>query len=161
VPIGETEFFRRIRSVPAPSDAFRDLGLVTQIAAIVLVGAVGALGGLLLTAIHQSSIQLGEVSFPLGVVAAMLATIALIVGLRLLFDTRVLPAIAGALLLTATAILAMPTPGGSVVVPANAAGYIWTFGPALVTLVVLAWPRLDRRTVNRPAATESEALHSE
>ncbi len=148
-PIGATESFRRIRPMPLPSGAFRDIGLVTQVATVVLVGAVSALAGLLLTAIHQSTFAIGEWSFPLGLVAAMLASTALIVGLRIVWDTRVLPAIAGGLMLAATAVLAFPTPGGSIVVPANLAGYVWSFGPAVVTLLVLAWPRVQRSAASK------------
>jgi N-acetyl-1-D-myo-inositol-2-amino-2-deoxy-alpha-D-glucopyranoside deacetylase len=142
--LGATEHFRRVYPVPEPSGAFSELGLLAKFSAAVLAGVLGGVGGLLLTAIHQWTVSLWGTQFPAGVVVAMLASTALIVGLRLAGDTRVLPAVAGALLLTATAILAFPTPGGSVIVPANLAGYVWSFGPTLVTLLVLAWPKVRR-----------------
>ena len=37
----------------------------------------------------------------------------------------------------------LAAPGGSVLVADNAAGYVWTFGPALIGTVVLAWPKLQ------------------
>jgi N-acetyl-1-D-myo-inositol-2-amino-2-deoxy-alpha-D-glucopyranoside deacetylase len=146
-PVDVTENFRRLRPVAESSGEFRELGWVAKAFAVTFAGIVGGLAGLLLTAIHQWTVSVLGSDFPAGLAIAMLASTALIVGLRVTGDTRVLPAVAGALLLTATALLAFPTSGGSIIVPANFAGYVWSFGPAVVTLLVLAWPR-----VQRPAA---------
>jgi N-acetyl-1-D-myo-inositol-2-amino-2-deoxy-alpha-D-glucopyranoside deacetylase len=40
-----------------------------------------------------------------------------------------------------TTLLSQEGPGGSVLVPANMAGFIWAYAPMLVAVVVLAWPR--------------------
>ncbi|MGV8970665.1 MAG: PIG-L family deacetylase [Microbacteriaceae bacterium] len=148
-PIGATESFRRIRPVVEHSDAFRALGRVTQAATVILVALIGAIAGFLLTAIHQWSVELAGVSVPAGLIVGLLAAVALISGLRIVWDTRVLPAVGGGFLLAATALLAFPTSGGSVVVPANLAGYAWSFGPAVVTLFVLAWPRVQRSVAGK------------
>jgi N-acetyl-1-D-myo-inositol-2-amino-2-deoxy-alpha-D-glucopyranoside deacetylase len=45
-------------------------------------------------------------------------------------------------LLGVIGLLALRSAGGSVLVPANGLGIAWTFVPALIALVVIAWPRL-------------------
>ena len=44
-------------------------------------------------------------------------------------------------MLLATGVLSFLSPGGSVIVPANPPGWVWTFGVAIIALVVLGWPR--------------------
>jgi len=145
-PEGSAERFRRIRPPARESYSWRDQTLFTKISGVFFSLLLGAIGGLLMTAIHQSSVLVGEVQVPWGLVLAILAAIALIAGLRITFDTRVLPAVAAAAFLGAMAVITAPTAGGSVVVPENTSGFVWTLAPVIVTLVTLAWPRL------RPAA---------
>jgi hypothetical protein len=50
--------------------------------------------------------------------------------------------------------LSLPGSGGSVLVPADPAGYVLTYGPAAIALVVLAWPSVGTfsrdKIVTRP-----------
>lgn len=140
-PIAEPERFRRLR--PSSSE-FSDHSLVTKIVACVLAVILGAFTGATLTVAHQASIA----GFPWGIVAAVIITTALIAGLRIIFETRIVAGCAAIGLLATSAFLALQSSGGSVLVPANAAGYTWTFAPVIVTLVVLAWPRITPRASN-------------
>ncbi|WP_161972364.1 PIG-L family deacetylase [Glaciihabitans arcticus] len=144
-PAGSAERFRRIRPPARESTAWRDQTLFTKISAVFFSLLLGAAGGLLMTAIHQSSVLVGDVQVPWGLVLAILSAVALIAGLRITFDTRVLPAVAAAGFLGAMSFISSPTAGGSVVVPDNVWGLIWTIAPVAVTFVVLAWPRLRPR----------------
>ena len=137
--------FRRVRPPERESNSWRDQTLFTKISGVLFSVLLGGIGGLLMTAIHQSSVLVGDVQVPWGLVLAILSAIALIAGLRVTFDTRVLPAVAAAGFLGAMSFISSPTAGGSVVVPDNVWGLIWTIAPVAVTFVVLAWPRLRAR----------------
>ena len=47
-------------------------------------------------------------------------------------------------MLALTAALALTAGGGSVLIPSNVAGYVWTIGPVVIAVLVLGWPRIDR-----------------
>ena len=148
-PIGTVESFRRARAEEPEHVPFRDQTTATKVIAAVAVVVLGALLGTLMTAVHQSSLTVAGVALPWGVVVALAATAALIVGARLLSGTRWLTALAALAVMGMSGYLALPTVGGSVVVPDNLVGYLWTYGPPVITLFTLAWPTV-RRTV-RPA----------
>ena len=157
--IGITESFRRIHpggggggddgsghggrdDVLTP---FLDYSLTSKIFTVVATLLGGAFAGFIFTAVHQGTFLIGGLSLPFGVILGLGGTAALLAGLRIRFDSRVLAGIGAVSVLGATAILSAPTPGGSLVVPANVAGYIWTFGSALIAFIVLAWPRVQQR----------------
>ncbi|CAN5528732.1 hypothetical protein BH10ACT7_BH10ACT7_04770 [soil metagenome] len=140
-PIAEPERFRRLR--PSGS-AFSDHSIVTRVVACALAFILGAFTGATLTVAHQASVA----GVPWGIVAAVIITAALITGLRIIFETRIVAGCAAVGLLGASAFLALQSTGGSVLVPANPVGYTWTFAPVLITLVVLAWPRITARASN-------------
>ncbi|GAB2463567.1 N-acetyl-1-D-myo-inositol-2-amino-2-deoxy-alpha-D-glucopyranoside deacetylase [Conyzicola lurida] len=144
-PIGSTESFRRVvPETDPPTLPFREQSVATKIFAGALAVVFGALVGALMTAVHQSSVVVGDIAVPWGLVLALVATTGLIVGLRIVTRGRVLPILAALAVIGTTAILASPTIGGSVIVPANTAGYVWTFGPSLLVLLTIAWPNLPQ-----------------
>lgn len=124
-------------------------GIGGGIAAGILLLVGGATAGAVLTLVHQASVHLGDAVVPWGVIVALAITAALLAGLRLVSATRI-PALATAVgLLGVNALLALPSAGGSVLVQANLAGYAWTFGPVLIAIVALGWPRLQARAADR------------
>ena len=145
-PIAATESFTRVRRA---GTGFSEQRLPARIAAGVLAAVLGVFTGATLTAAHQAAVQVGAVAVPWGIVAALVITAALLLGLRLVFETRIVALCAAAGLLAASAVLSMQSVGGSVLVPANPVGYAWSFGPVLIALVVLAWPRVRRLTPDR------------
>jgi N-acetyl-1-D-myo-inositol-2-amino-2-deoxy-alpha-D-glucopyranoside deacetylase len=149
--ITTVESFRRVRDEEPEALPFREQTVTTKIVAAVAVLVLGALVGTLMTAVHQSSVTVGEIAVPWGLVVGLAATLALIVGVRILSGTRWLTVLAALGVMGMSTYLAWPTVGGSVVVPANAVGYAWTYGPPVVTLFTLAWP-----TLRRPAQTPSD-----
>lgn len=101
-----------------------------------LAGAIVAGLG---TVAQQMTVTWG-VSIPLGLIVALAAFTALIIGLRLLSRTRI-PALLATLGAIGTILLfAMEGAGGSVLVPNNLQGQIWLAGPIVIAAVVLAWP---------------------
>lgn len=152
-PIATRERFRRIDAGSAAIETPRDdsatwseLGLTSRIVACVLAFVVGgALGGIG-TVNHQLVLPVAGLRLPGGVTVALLLVLALMLGLRLVFVTRVMPLVAGTGILAAMLTLTVGGPGGSVLVPANAAGYAWTYGAAAIVALVLAWPRIVRPT---------------
>jgi len=123
---------------------FRDQTVGVKIGVGLLVLAFGAIVGALMTAVHQSSATLAGVAVPWGLILGVLAMVAYIVGLRVLTGSRILAILATVGIMGATAYLASPTVGGSIIVPANIAGVIWTFLPAVVIAIVVAWPNMGR-----------------
>jgi LmbE family N-acetylglucosaminyl deacetylase len=107
--------------------------------------AIGSLVGLVLTAVHQSAITLFNARVPWGIIAAVALTTTLILGLRLIYDTRIAPGFASLGVLLMSAVLATAMPGGTILVPGNVSGYIWTFAPVLIVLLVIGWPRVNRQ----------------
>ena len=145
-PIERNEYFSRLHPEVDNGSSFSSLRLITKLSLIVIVLAISAAAGLLMTAVQQSTVLIGTVLFPWGIIVALICAIALLAGLRIVFETRVLPTVAAIGLLGMSALVASPTRGGSVVVAENLAGYLWTYVPILATLVVLAWPNLRRKT---------------
>ncbi|BDZ49824.1 hypothetical protein GCM10025867_20650 [Frondihabitans sucicola] len=144
------------RHVPEPSrdtapvaPGLDELGasgkIVTYVLALVAGGLFGAIG----TVSHQDSAG----GFPLGAALSLLLVVALLVGFRLLFGSRLVGIVAAIGLLGAVAILSLPGSGGSALIPANLAGYAWTFGPTVIAVIVLAWPRLPQRGSDRMKAS--------
>jgi N-acetyl-1-D-myo-inositol-2-amino-2-deoxy-alpha-D-glucopyranoside deacetylase len=145
-PIGLVERFRRV----VEADESPRLPYAQQPALVkILVGLAallfGGLVGALMTTVHQANTVAFGVPVPWGLILALAAAVALISGMRVLTRSRAITAVAAVGVMGATAFLAAPTGGGSVLVPANFAGALWTFAPAVVTLVALAWPNLERR----------------
>jgi len=147
-PIVAAERFRRLRP---PGDAFSDHTLASRIFSSVLALVLGAFAGATLTVAHEATVPIAGASVPWGIIVGVLVMTGLIVGLRLVFETRVVAACAAAGLIVASALLSLPSPGGSVLIPGTAAGYTWTFAPVIISIIALAvpWP-LPSRTGRAP-----------
>ncbi|QTX04255.1 hypothetical protein [Agromyces archimandritae] len=127
----------------AVDEAARSTG--SRIGGAVLAFVVGVVAGLILTVGHHHVWRIGGAELPWGLVLALAGVACLVAGLRLLAADR-WPAIAAAIGIVGTvAVLTLPGPGGSVLVPGGIPGIVWAIGPALVSVVVLAWPRLPER----------------
>ena len=115
-----------------------------MLASVVAVGA-GAVIGALATVSHQATVDLAGVSVPIGLIGGLFVVVAVLVGLRLIFRTRILSALTATGLLGMIGLLSLESPGGSVLVPASTLAYYWLYGPALIAFLVLAWPQIARR----------------
>ena len=101
---------------------------------------LGAGFGLLGTIAHQAPLSIWPV-VPLGLVVALAAIACLMIGLRhLVARSLVLASALG--VIGAVLLLSGRGPGGSVLVPDNALGVVWSIAPGLIALGVVIWPRL-------------------
>lgn len=125
--------------VPAPVGA----SLGTRVLGYVVAAVLGLLFGVLGTVVYSISFSVfGLFDVPIGLIVALPAVGLLLVGLRLIAPGRLAALLAGIALIGVVALLALPSPGGSVLIPDGTAGMVWLIGSTLVAVVVLAWPRL-------------------
>jgi len=128
------------------SDSEDRLGAVATVIACLFALLVGLLVGTITTFTHRQSVTWG-VPVPWGLIVGCLIVVALVLGFRLVFASRLVGAASGLGVVAATAVLALPGAGGSVVVVDDPIGYLWAFGPLVLCAVVLAWPRPGARSV--------------
>lgn len=150
------EGFHRYR---APENAFAGYGWAGRILAGVLAFVLGVATGLVLTIAHQATVVVAGVTVPWGLLAGLVLATALLAGLRLVYGTRIVAGAATVGLLGAVAWLSLSTATGSVLVPDNVTGAVWTIGVVLIAAVVLAWPQFDRARGGRmksPSAKGSD-----
>jgi LmbE family N-acetylglucosaminyl deacetylase len=133
---------RPVDAEEAPTPAIR---LITGLIAL----SAGVLFAVLGTVAHQTTIPIGDVSVPVGLLLALVAACTLLVGLRLVIRDRLVVLAAAIGLLGTIFLLSLRSIGGSVLVPQGVPGTVWTMAPALVAAVVIAWPRIPAR---RPTA---------
>ncbi|MDR6170759.1 PIG-L family deacetylase [Curtobacterium sp. SORGH_AS_0776] len=125
--------------VPQAPQTFAEFSRQGKVTAVVVALVLGLVAGGLGTVTHQQTLG----AFPVGIVLTSLVVIGLTVGIRLLYRSRAMVAAVGIGIIAATQVLSSVGGQSSPLVLANAAGYVWTFGPAAVTALVLAWPDLS------------------
>ncbi|MEO6532691.1 MAG: hypothetical protein ABIO06_03840 [Pseudolysinimonas sp.] len=99
---------------------------------------VGIVVGVITTFTHG-------VAAPWGLVAGLAIVAALVAGFRLIFGSRIVGAAAALGVVGASAAMALPGAGGSALALDGVTGYLWAFGPAAVSLIVLLLPARRRR----------------
>jgi len=145
VTVTGTEAYSRL-DAPRPAPAADPPPTVLHKALSAGGGVVaGVAFGVLGTLSHQSTLRVGTVAFPLGLILAIVAVTALLVGLRLVSGGRMVALFCATALLLTIFLLSLRGAGGSVLVPAGLTGTLWTVVPALVATFVLAWPRIPSR----------------
>jgi N-acetyl-1-D-myo-inositol-2-amino-2-deoxy-alpha-D-glucopyranoside deacetylase len=111
--------------------------LITIVLASVFAFVVGVASGFVTTFTHHQFV-------PWGLVAGLVVVAALVAGFRLVFGSRVIAGAAALGVIASIAVLALPGGGGTVFAPADPVGFIWAFGPAVLSLVVVLWPSQRR-----------------
>ena len=106
----------------------------------VLAALAGATVGGIAVVNHQFAPQILGATLPVGIVVSLLVIASLLVGLRIVFSGRIVAGCAALGLLLAVGLLSVRSTGGSVLVPANAAGYALTYGSLVIAGLALAWP---------------------
>ena len=114
----------------------------TSLGTLVVAFLVGLAYGALGTVGHRAVLRVGEVAIPWGLAAALIGVAALLLGIRLVAGGRAAAAAAGAGIVVAVAVLTLPGPGGSVLIVGDLTGTIWSVAPALIAVLVVAWPKL-------------------
>ncbi|MBC7403080.1 MAG: PIG-L family deacetylase [Microbacteriaceae bacterium] len=138
--IESVEGFTPVRTVAAGVVAWKDQSLSIRMLAWVLAALAGAAVGGITVVNHQFAPQILGATPPVGIVVSLLVIASLLIGLRIVFSGRIVSGCAALGLLLAVGLLSVRSPGGSVLVPANAAGYALTYGSLVIAGVALAWP---------------------
>jgi hypothetical protein len=119
--------------------------LTSRIVSWVVGLGLGVLFGVMGTAVSQSTWTVAPgFSLPVGLIVALPAVLLLLVGLRLVLRTRTTAIVAAFGIVVTIFLLSQPSAGGSILVPGNALGVVWTFAPTVIALLVLAWPRFGK-----------------
>lgn len=138
--IESVEGFTPLRTVVPGVVAWKDQSLSIRMLAWVLAALAGAAVGGIAVVNHQFAPQILGATLPVGIVVSLLVIASLLVGLRIVFTGRIVSGCAALGLLLAVGLLSVRSTGGSVLVPANAAGYALTYGSLVIAGVALAWP---------------------
>ncbi len=129
--------------------------LTTRVIGYLVALVLGLLFGALGTVVHQITVSVfGLFDLPFGLVVALAATALLLTGLRLVTPSRLAALLAGIGLVATVTLLALPSPGGSVLIPDSTLGMVWLIGATLVAVVVLAWPRLGGNSAGARARVQ-------
>ena len=144
VTLGGDRYLRDDRRPSRRPFSWRDQGVWARIGACLVAVAIGVAAGALGTVTQAWTLQVADVDLPVGLIGGLLVTAALLTGLRLVFDARAIVLSAALGLLGTISLLSVESAGGSVLVPAVPASYVWVFGPVLIVLLVVSWPRLAR-----------------
>ncbi|MFF2277354.1 hypothetical protein [Agromyces sp. NPDC058126] len=128
------------------------LSLASRIGGLLIAAVVGVVYGAVATVGHRHVLRIGEVAIPWGLIAALVGVAALILGVRLLTHGRATAAATAAGIVVIVAVLTLPGPGGSVLVAGDLAGTVWAVAPALIGVLIVAWPELPSRARSRAAA---------
>jgi len=146
-PVATSETFRHVpepgRASGGPGDAWRAQSRASRVAALVLAGVAGAGVAAIGTVGHRVTTTVAGQPLWTGLVLSVAAVVLLVVGFRLVFGSRRVVAATAVGAYAVIALFSFPSAGGSVLVPADARGLLWTFGPAVALGLVLAWPRVE------------------
>ena len=118
---------------------------------------VGAVFGLATTVTHASTLWgLAGAGLALGVVACG----GMLLAVRLLLRDRWAALLTGLGMLAGMVVISGRGPGGSVIVPNDLLGVIWTWTVAGMVLLVAAWPDFGRiRRIQREQAARAAHAH--
>lgn len=139
-PIESVEGFTRLLTAAPGVVPWKDQSLAIKVFAWVIAAIVGAALGGIAVVNHQFTPRIFGATPPVGVVVSLLIIASLLAGLRIVFSGRVVAGCAAIGLLLAIGLLSVRSTGGSVLVPANAAGYVLTYGSLVIAGFALAWP---------------------
>ena len=120
-----------------------------------LLAIAGAVTAALMTFGHQASATVAGIPLPWGLVVALIGVTAALIGVRLLASRRATiwfgVGVVGAII-----VLALPGPGGSILIPNGVAGMIWALAPSFIAILVVMWP--EPRPANRPSPANVESV---
>ena len=131
------------------TDTVASSGLAVRAGTFAFSLVLGIVYGSVATLGHRNEIRIGDIVIPWGLAAALVGVLALLLGLRLVAGGRLAAAGAAVGIVGTVALLTLPGPGGSVLVAGDIVGTVWAVGPALIAVLVVAWPSLPTR---RPVA---------
>jgi hypothetical protein len=120
---------------------------LSRVATWIVALVVGAVYGLAGTIAHAYLVGW----FPLGLVLAIIGSVALLAAVRLLTADRWAALAAGLGMILATLTFSGRGPGGSVIVPQTELATVWTIAVPVLVAIVVAWPNRLRPAIADPA----------
>lgn len=113
----------------------RGMGAGALVLSCLVALVVGAVAGLLTTFAHA---QLA----PWALLAGLAIALALVLGFRLVFASRIVAGAAGLGFVAGSVALSFPSAGAAVLTLDDPTGWIWAIGPALLmaAAIVQPWP---------------------
>jgi N-acetyl-1-D-myo-inositol-2-amino-2-deoxy-alpha-D-glucopyranoside deacetylase len=145
-PLTAPEHFSRLRP---PADSFSDASLISRIAVCLLAVLLGGIIGVLTTVAHEATATVGGVSVPWGAIAGILIAAGYLLGMRLVFETRIVPAFGAIGLFGTGAFLVFASGGGALIMRAEPLGINWAIASIVTVALVLAWPQRGRSRRDR------------
>lgn len=112
--------------------------IITVVLASIFALAIGVAVGFITTFTHRGLP-------PWGLVAGLAVILALVLGFRLVFASRIIGAAAAIGAIGATALLMLPGAGGTAFVIDDPIGYAWAIGPSVLAVIALVWPNAVAR----------------
>ncbi|MCS4275509.1 hypothetical protein M2390_000670 [Mycetocola sp. BIGb0189] len=125
----------------------------SRMPSMVLGFLLGALVGAIGTVAHPNTLSIAGAEIPYGLLLGLLASLALMMGMRLLYPGRGAVIATGIGLVGMIALFTLPGPGGAVLIDQSLYSLVWTLGPVLIATIVIAWPRFTapvRRIPEQP-----------
>jgi N-acetyl-1-D-myo-inositol-2-amino-2-deoxy-alpha-D-glucopyranoside deacetylase len=148
-PITTVERFRRVVPGEASVDSsFAAQSIGVKIFTVLVALVFGAGSGLVLTAVHSVTVNVGDATIPWAAIGGLVATAALLAGLRIVFRSRVVAASATVGFIVMAAVLVNELSRESTV-PGDLASYLWFCGVPIVALAVIVWPQGPRSAAGR------------
>lgn len=130
--------------------------MANRIATSLVALALGAGVGIISTFVHRQYVLDLWVPIPLGAIAGLAITGALLIGLRLVFSSRIMAVAGAAGALVAVLILSLPGSSEPVVVVNDLLGIGWVSGILVIAALVALVPLGGRReTDSRHRAAQS------
>jgi N-acetyl-1-D-myo-inositol-2-amino-2-deoxy-alpha-D-glucopyranoside deacetylase len=110
-------------------------GLASSVAAALFAVLVGGIAGVITTFTHR---QLA----PWSLIAGLAVAVAVVLGFRLVFESRAVGAAAGVGFLLGTGLVALPGAGAPVFALDGPLDWIWAIAPAVLIVAAVAppWP---------------------
>jgi N-acetyl-1-D-myo-inositol-2-amino-2-deoxy-alpha-D-glucopyranoside deacetylase len=144
-PITTIERFTRVPDPSSEPIPFSDQHLLVRIFVSVLAGVIGVALGALFSVYNQFTVNIAGQPIWAGAILAILIVTAVLVGFRLAFETRVVPAVTAVGVIVVVAIFSIPIASGPPLVTSTGPGLLWELAPTVIAFVVLVWPRASQR----------------
>ena len=146
LPIESNERYSFIPTDENAPIAFDDQHPAARFIAAVLGGVIGVALGALLTVNNRFTVSIAGQDIWVGAIAGTLIVAGILVGFRLAFDTRIVPAYAAGGVVAVIAVFALPASRGTPLISPTGPGLLWEIAPIVVSIAVLAWPQARRRS---------------
>jgi N-acetyl-1-D-myo-inositol-2-amino-2-deoxy-alpha-D-glucopyranoside deacetylase len=145
LPLESVERFSRAEGIDDTAIPFSEQHPAARFIAAVLGGVVGvALGGVF-TVYNQFTARIAGQDIWVGVIAAVVIVAAALIGFRLAFETRIVPAFVALGVIVVVVLFSLPTGGGTQLILPSGPGLVWQIAPVAVAAAVIAWPQGRRR----------------